>query len=398
MKIIFIMYVIVALFLPAICIEHNLLYIYSILMSLSIFGYLINIINVKNKLKLIYDKVPKYELWNQMDIDTINPIYAGLLLKKEKININNIISVLFMLEQKKVVSINIVGDNYYIKLNKNQQINELDFYEYIILQLFFDNSEEINLSDKLKEFRKNFEYKILLKRLYKEMEDNAKKEYFINIKKYIKDKWYDRYIGIIIIYGWAWVLTGFTTQITKLSYFNLFLYILLLAMFIYSIKTKVIKPNYYERVNKVYGLYRYLKEYSLISSKEFKYVKLYEKFYVYAISLGIAKEFEEEFKQEIVDNKLVFYTQLIFSKNNKKKPIFANYLFWWFIMMGGFLIPIIVSLLQWNSTTKQIIGVSVCGFIVISSLIFAIVKTIKIKIEEKFKEVSKKYLKFEKEN
>lgn len=227
------------------------------------------------------------------------------------------------------------------------------------------------------------------------MENNAEEEYFINIKKYIKDKWYDSYIGITIVFGWAWVLSGFTTQITKLSYFNLLLYVILLATFIYAIKAKVLKPNYYERANKVYGLCNYLKEYSLISSKELKYAKLYEKFYVYAVSLGIAKEFEQEFKQEIVDNNFIFYTQLIFAKNDNKKPLYMSCLFWWFVFMGGFLIPIVFSLLQWEGTTEQIIGVIVCGLLVIPSLIFAIAKTIKRKRDEKFETARQKYLKFE---
>lgn len=66
-------------------------------------------------------------------------------------------------------------------------------------------------------------------------------------------------------------------------------------------KKKWLKPEYLEEVNKLYGLYNYLKDYSDINKKEIKYVKLYEKFFLYAVGMGLEDKFENEFKQGSID-------------------------------------------------------------------------------------------------
>jgi uncharacterized membrane protein len=85
------------------------------------------------------------------------------------------------------------------------------------------------------------------------------------------------------------------------SFLIIILYIIMLVLIIYMGKKKWLKPEYLEEVNKLYGLYNYLKDYSDINKKEIKYVKLYEKFFLYAVGMGLEDKFENEFKQGSID-------------------------------------------------------------------------------------------------
>ena len=45
-----------------------------------------------------------------------------------------------------------------------------------------------------------------------------------------------------------------------------------------------------------------------------KYVKLYEKYYIYAINLNIAEKFNKEFNQRIFDSSIILNLQLLLGK------------------------------------------------------------------------------------
>ena len=65
---------------------------------------------------------------------------------------------------------------------------------------------------------------------------------------------------------------------------------------------KALKQEYIDEYNKLKGLERYLKEYSLIKDRYPIEITLWERYLVFASLFGIAKKVAKEFKEELVAN------------------------------------------------------------------------------------------------
>lgn len=71
--------------------------------------------------------------------------------------------------------------------------------------------------------------------------------------------------------------------------------------FVKLLKTYYVKKEYIDEVAKLRGLYNYINEFSLIKDKEIKHYELYEEYYLYAISMGLADKVEKELKLNRID-------------------------------------------------------------------------------------------------
>ena len=291
-----------------------------------LFGIIIlskDILVAKTKHKFKYDKVPKYEIWEDIETTIIDPIAIGYVTKRKKISLNNILSILLLLAEKKIVNIEILGNEYYISLKNIEKIKDLKTYENTILRIFMgklEKNKKVNLKERLTYLNKQYEYKILLKQLYKDIERDIKKKYFRPLSKVVERKTgiisYVIYyiISSLLIYGCIPIIVAFKMPIILVTIINLILYMILIGIYIYEQIAIIVNPNYFKELNKLYGVSKYLIEYSSISEKEMKYVKLYEKYYIYAINLNIAEKFNKEFNQRIFDSSIILNLQLLLGK------------------------------------------------------------------------------------
>ena len=314
-------------FFVSYCVETGEYKYMLILFILSILGCIKIIIKYKEKYKLKYDKIPKLEKWTETDFNNIEPIYAGYLLKRQRVNINGVIATLFILEKKGIISIDIIGDKYKLSVNNNltyQQFEQLEFYEKKIFKIFFkntNNKEQIDLEECIKKFDKNYEYKVALNDLYKEIEMRVNNAFFekpfLNLDSSL-DVFIEGMHVTNVIFGTLIVIIGLGDASGKITLLNLILYMISIILIIYMNREKHIKSEYYEEINELYGLYNYIMNQDRIPNMELKEVKLYEKFLLYAISMGIADKIEKQFNQEELNSKFKLNIQLLFGKREKK--------------------------------------------------------------------------------
>jgi len=106
------------------------------------------------------------------------------------------------------------------------------------------------------------------------------------------------------------VLGSLEGYITDIGFFFAMLAMLLYLLVIFSIiitRIRCFKSDYIrsykgnEAVTKAYGLYNYLKDYSLIKERTSEELILWEYYLVYAVSLGINDKVEDEFIMKFVD-------------------------------------------------------------------------------------------------
>lgn len=333
--------------------SENHCYIIGILYLTFCMVFLIGTIKIKNENKLKKDYKLPYEYWREAEFKHIEPIYANYLLKTDKININNVIATLFFLERKEILNIDFIEQEYYISINNEideNKINELKLYEKEVIKVFMDslqNNSKVNLREKLKQFDQEYGYKIILKDIYNEIGNFARRKFYekdnnTELMPIMQCGVVNMIFGILIL-----VLT--LEFSSKAFIFNLITYIMMFIFLSYFNKSTVrIKKEYEEEVKQLSGLYNYLAAYSLMGEKELKYVEIYNEFFIYAISLGIADKVEKEFNQKELNSELRTNLQIltngkISSKRDKKELI--PYKFWIFAM-SGFLMPIIIVFAQ----------------------------------------------------
>lgn len=321
------------MFIFPICKETENYYIIIYIFSVPLFFTIIYLINTSIKCRINYDKVPKYDLWMETNFSNIHPMYAGYLIRKSDIDINGVIATIFLLEDKEIFKIDIMNNEYFVSLSpqiNKEKFNKLEDFEQKIVKLLFksfDDKTVVNINEKIKEFDKQYDYKLVLNELYKDIKQQVRLNFFndkfnMDIDDY-KVGWnafLSQFISfnvINVIFGWLIVAFNFSVPTKEYAYINLILYLLTLFLLIFMAISKQIKYTYVEEINRLNGLYEYLIHYSNIKDMEIKYEKLYDKFFLYAVGMGIADKFEKEFSQGILKNKFKLYLQIISNRRTE---------------------------------------------------------------------------------
>lgn len=308
-------------------------YIMIYLFGIPLFFTVIYVISTSIKCKIKYDKVPKYDLWMETEFKDIHPMYAGYLIGKSNIDINGVIATIFLLEDKEIFKIDIMNDEYYVSLSPKitkEKFNELEEFEKKIVKILFksfDDKTIVNIKEKIEEFDKQYDYKLVLDELYKEIKGQVKLDFFSNIFNIEIDDYnigwnafFSQFFSfnvINVVFGWLFVAFNFSIPTKEYAYINLVLYLLSLFMIIFMSVSKRIKIKYLKQVNQLNGLYEYLTQYSNIKGMEIKYEKLYDKFFLYSVGMGIADKFEKEFSQGKLNNKFKLYLQIISNRRTE---------------------------------------------------------------------------------
>jgi len=295
--------------------------IFIIISIITIISNIISILILNKKYKIKAVKIKEYKYWDEAEFPNIEPMHAGLILNNTQIDINSIIATIFLLEKKGILNIEIYGDKYYIKLNKIEKydIDKLKEYEQKLLKFLFssiNDERKINLFEEINNIKKDYNKRIIINDICQIEKERVNKVFY-------KSCWEELTTFQEVTFGILLTncMFGFLIVIASLAAGSSFIlpiivsYISQIILLIYFSNRKQLYIKYVSEVNKLQGLYNYLMEYSTIKDKEIKYSKLYEKFFLYAVGLGIADKFEKEFNQKNIDNRLITDIKLLMNNN-----------------------------------------------------------------------------------
>lgn len=288
-----------------------------------------SLIYINKKYKDKFSEVKEYEYYRNLDIKNITAVASGVLTKKVKVDINTVITAIYELAEKNIIEIKYKDKKNLLSLKEHDKnkINSLLKYEKSIIKFIFDDPEDIKtycLEDMLKELEENSTKRYIIQEIEKEIEEHINKKYCYSIENYIMNQENLLFVKlstvmpiIILIFSALPILSSlllfqFSNWVVDILYIE---YIVNLISVIYYCKVKFIKSQYHDEIQKIHGLYAYMSDYSLLKSQEIKFYQLYDKYYLYAMGLGLADKFEKEFNQPTLDNNV--RTALRFYMQNK---------------------------------------------------------------------------------
>lgn len=295
--------------------------------ALLIVLFVLSLFYINKTYKDKFKEVKEYEYYRNLDIKNISAVASGILTKKLKIDINTIITAIYELSEKNIIEIKWEDGKNILKLKEHNktQIDQLLSYEKSIIKFIFESpkdTKEYCIEDILKEVENDATKRYVLKEIEKEIKVYIDKKYYYNSAEYLSNQETMLWVKIIPVIciivcvfsnlpSFSILITiGFSYWITNILLIEHFANILLVT---YYCKMKFIKSKYHDEVQKIYGLYAYLSDYSLLKNQELKFYQLYNKYYIYAMGLGIADKFEKELNQNVLDNDvrtaLQFYLQ-----------------------------------------------------------------------------------------
>ena len=302
--------------------EH--IYILLFLNPIYIIWNVISLIYVTQNYKNSFKNIKEYEYYRNIDFKKISAVASGILMHTENTNVNTIITAIYELSEKKIIRIEWKEQKNFLKLEEHnkEKINKLLSYEKSIIRFIFENLEdtkEYSLEDILKEAEENSTKNYILKSIEKEIKNYINKTYLSKIEENLNS--YLEMIGYILcilvtILEWPIALVATFNITDSICLVLVIEYLINLSIFIYYIKTKFLKPEYKEEFQKLYGLYSYMSDYSLLHEQEIKFYQLYNSYYVYAMGLGLADKFEKELGQATLNNEV--RTALQFYKQNRR--------------------------------------------------------------------------------
>lgn len=231
-----------------------------------------------------YRDIPKEE----------NPILVGYLMEK-RIGTKELSSVILNLINKKNITFEEVNQNDYL-FNLNNT-NNLDEVELQTIKLLFEDKESIKLSE-FKENAKN-DYNNFLKdynEWYKKANNMVKEANYFEDRKMIK-LYSLLYVGI----GLA-LLFIYNSFVNKYLYFSVLVIsiIAIIYFLVYSRRTKEGNKEYLKWV----GLKNFMNDFGKMDIKELPEIHLWEKYLVYAVTLGCANRLIKVMKIKLEENNI----------------------------------------------------------------------------------------------
>lgn len=203
---------------------------------------------------------------------------------------------------------------YFVSVDTSKNLNKLNDYEKEILNYIFAKKSDSNID--IKDFEDNrFELNERFKELGLDYKLSAKYRQLCSSKTTENDKkmynpvpksiWNTLLYSFIIVLIFAIVNVFVISPIIDKTEMCIILGIIGLISFaslaaIISVAGKTLKDEYVDEYNKLLGLEKYLKEYSLIKERYPIELILWEKYMVFATLFGIADKVSKEFKEELL--------------------------------------------------------------------------------------------------
>lgn len=302
-------------------------YGYILLIAVSVITMVINVIlklrEDKRYNKIINEKID-YDYWREIKFRNITPIEAGNLLGVEKIGINTFVIILFELEKKNILDIEYIGNEFVVSLKSTnlETINKLPYYERDIVKLLFSGTNDkskLSIKQILKMIQEESKVKVYLDNIYKYIENDMDIKYYENyINRMMGNS--EKYMFELVAFN-NLIMNVFISIIYTISLIAAWsilivpvfaIGVLQLVMTKYILYSRYVKEEYIDEVKKLRGLYNYIKDFSNIEEKEIKYYELYEDYFLYAVSMGIADKFEEELGYDKLSNDIKTNIKFLF--------------------------------------------------------------------------------------
>lgn len=309
------------------------IYGYLSFISLSIITIIVNIIlkrkEDKNYIDSINDK-NEYDYWRDISFKYITPVDAGKLLGVEKIGINTFVTILFELRKKQIFNIEHKNSKFYISLKNTNldEINKLPYYEKNIVKLLFtgtDDKSKIELNEIISMIKNDSEKKVFLDNIYEHIESDIRIKYYTSYLKYISRDSKNNNLGLLIVVNNLIMnaFIGIIYTLTLLSAFSLDTIPIIVSTIVVTLlqviltvninRSGYIRKEYIDEVRKLNGLYNFINDFSNIKEKELKYYELYQEYFLYAISMGIADKFEVDLGYDDIMNDMKANVEFLFA-------------------------------------------------------------------------------------
>lgn len=302
---------------------HN--YGYIILVAVAVISFIIILI-IFNKLSSRgKQKKPDYyiEPLDNMSMSSYNCMLGGMAN-----NANLFMATILDLCNKKYLimdakkklkksAFNNIEYDYNISINKEANLEELNDYEIRLLNYLYNKENTsyrkienfkdttIELNERFKELGKKYSvsttfYNECVKK-YKIIKDNIfDKDY---TKKATKGVAIFSVVMTVLLLVNIFIVSPLDFNNKLLEFIPSLFISIFYILFINTIAAnKALKQEYIDEYNKLKGLERYLKEYSLIKDRYPIEITLWERYLVFASLFGIAKKVAKEFKEELVAN------------------------------------------------------------------------------------------------
>ncbi len=302
--------------------------IFLIFSLVTMFLNIVFIFRLNKKYSLETKQINDYEYWRDVDFANIDPIHASFILNKKKVNIDGIIATIFLLELNGIFKISVLENDYYIELEKitNEQINQLKDYQQKIVKFLFSgikDDRKLNLAEKINEIRKNYDKRIIINDICDNEQNNLILKFYKPFIGFFNDLgWQGNVIfGLLfvnVIFGWLFIVVSFMFQYDY-SFLVVVSYLIQVMVLIYVFNRVEMRVEYLEEARKLKGLYNYLSRFTNLGNKQIKHYKLYEKFFLYAVGLGVANRFEKEFNQKEINSRFVTDMKILFKNNYFKE-------------------------------------------------------------------------------
>ena len=273
---------------------------YNVFYSILSIGWLLGLIKIVYHVYKKYDKEYELEFKGEYYRDfpaNYTPSTVGYLIRR---NINNddlSASILSLIQQKKIsfTSLDEKQKNFLFKKEKNEDFSS---EEEALMKFLFNEKEEVKLSDLKKNAKAS--YNSFIKRYTnwkKEAEANALKEEFYETN--IKVKFLFSLYSISGIFLFA-LLVGTDFQLKTIVYVLAILLIIssITSMIYFIAFTKKTKKGN-EQYHKWMALKKFMEDFGTMDEKELPEVRLWEKYLVYALTLGCAKKLSKSMELRI---------------------------------------------------------------------------------------------------
>lgn len=204
--------------------------------------------------------------------------------------------------------------DYYLTINQDAKLNDLNEYERIVLNYLFNKNpssnigtfkeDKIELNKRFKELSKNSysisKFNQLCMAYDKKINEVIYEKTDSNLKKF---SFTFLFIIVIISVINVFLISPLNIDL-KMENISMYIVVGMFVMIFAILLTLVrsIKEEYYNEYNNLKGLQKYLKEYSLIKDRYPIEIALWDRYLVFATLFGIAKKVAKEFKDELIKN------------------------------------------------------------------------------------------------
>lgn len=282
-------------------------------LSISLINIVVVIVSIFKKEKDLYKLVETDDYFRDLNFKLIDPLSAGVVTKTSKIGFNSIMIIIYELIDKSIIVRKYHQNKFFISLKNSitlEEVNSLSVEEQTIIKTIFtgtDDKNEYEMNNIISNIKNDIRKSELLNSMLDELSNKIMIKYFSSYM-YSIDETISTLVAFIVVLPIVtivpFVFLSLENYMTIKFIVPLILYILNFVFYWIFISKKFPREMYFDEIKKLNGLYNFLNDFSNIKSHEIKYVELYDKYYLYALSFGLTDKVEDEYNFDSIDNSI----------------------------------------------------------------------------------------------